>query len=108
MSEVDPNIPKLLNMKQKMQEQRLLEIVNETRGLERNLADLAAEVAAMDARQDGYAEMSVENGYLTYVQHRRNALIRQIEALNKQAEEVQTELRKSVFSQSMLQNAART
>ena len=104
MSEMDPNIPKLLNIKQKAQERRLAEILGEKRDLEQKLADLTAEVAAMDMRTDGYDQISVANGYLKYVQHRKEALIRQIEVLNEQAETVQNQLRKSIHSQSMLQN----
>ncbi|MEL6826491.1 MAG: hypothetical protein AAFN91_09625 [Pseudomonadota bacterium] len=104
MSEIDPNIPKLLNIKQKAQERRLAEILGEKRDLEQKLADLAAEVAAMDTRTDGYDQISVANGYLKYVQHRKEALIRQIGVLNEQAETVQNQLRKSIHSQSMLQN----
>lgn len=108
MSAPDPIIPKLLNMKQKDQERRLLEIVSEKRLLEQKLEDLAQETARLDAREDGFSQMSVENGYLRYVQHRREALIRQIEVLNQQAGEVQSQLRRSVFSQSMLQDEAGT
>lgn len=104
MTTPDPIIPKLLNMKQKDQERRLRQIVNEKRLLEQKLEDLARETAKLDARGDGFAQMSVENGYLRYVQHRRDALIRQIEGLNQQAGEAQKQLRKSVFSQSMLQD----
>ena len=104
MSEIDPNIPKLLNIKQKAQERRLAEILGEKRDLEQKLADLAAEVAAMDKRTDGFDQISVANGYLKYVQHRKEALIRQIEVLNEQAETVQNQLRKSIHSQSMLQD----
>jgi len=104
MTAPDAIIPKLLNMKQKDQERRLLEILSEKRVLERKLEDLAQETAKLDAREDGFSQMSVENGYLRYVQHRREALIRQIEALNQQVGEVQKQLRKSVFSQSMLQD----
>jgi len=104
MSEIDPNIPKLLNIKQKAQQSRLAEILGEKRGLEQKLADLAAEVAAMDARTDGFDQISVANGYLKYVQHRKEALIRQIELFDEQAEAVQNQLRKSIHSQSMLQN----
>ena len=104
MTAPNPIIPKLLNMKQKDQERRLLEIVSEKRVLEKKLEDLAQETAKLDAREDGFAQMSVENGYLRYVQHRREALIRQIETLEQQVGEVQTQLRKSVFSQSMLQD----
>lgn len=104
MTTPDQIIPKLLNMKQKDQERRLLEIISEKRLLEQKLKDLAEETARLDAREDGFTQMSVENGYLRYVQHRREALIRQIEALTLQAGEVQSQLRKSVFSQSMLQD----
>ena len=102
MTAPDPIIPKLLNIKQKDQERRLAEIIAERRVLEQKLEDLAAETHKLDACQDGFAQMSVQNGYLRYMQHRREALIRQISELNQLATELQAALRKSVFSQSML------
>jgi len=104
MSDIDPNILKLLKMRQKIQERRLNELSHEIRTLEHKLAELASDVAAMDLRRDGYSEMSVENGFLTFANHRRTALIRQIDVLKEQANLVQDALRKSVFSQSMLEN----
>ena len=102
MTAPDPIIPKLLNIKQKDQERRLAEIIAERRVLEQKLEDLVAETDKLDACQDGFAQMSVQNGYLRYMQHRREALIRQISELNQLATELQDALRKSVFSQSML------
>ncbi|MEL7541290.1 MAG: hypothetical protein AAGJ51_10335 [Pseudomonadota bacterium] len=104
MSKLDPNIPRLLNIKQKNQERRLAELLNEKRGLEQKLADLATEVATLDARTDGFDQISVANGYLNYVQHRQDALIRQIQVLSEQSDAIQHELRKSLHSRSMLQN----
>lgn len=104
MTDIDPNIPKLLNIKQKAQERRLAELLGEKRALEQKLKDLDAEVAAMDDRTDGFDQISVANGYLKYVRHRKKALIRQIEVLDEQADAVQNDLRKSLHSQSMLQN----
>ena len=104
MSELDPNIPKLLNIKQKAQERRLAELLSEKRALQQKLAEMAAEVAKLDTRTDGFDQISIANGYLRYVQHRREALIRQIEALTHEADAVQADLRKSLHSQSMLQN----
>ena len=102
MTAPDPIIPKLLNIKQKDQERKLAEIVAKRRVLEQKLEDLAAETRKLDACQDGYAQISVQNGYLRYMQHRREALIRQISDLNQQIAELQNGLRKSVFSRSML------
>ena len=104
MTAIDPNIPKLLNLKQKDQERRLAETLGQVRMLEQKLADLAAEVARVDSQPDGFGRISIANGYLNYVQHRRDALIRQIRDLNAQAEAIQSDLRKSLHSQSMLQN----
>lgn len=104
MTKLDPNIPKLLNIKQKDQERRLSETLGKIRMLEQKLTDLASEVEMLDARDDGFGRISVANGYLNYVQHRREALIRQIQELNLQAEQIQNALRKSLHSQSMLQN----
>lgn len=104
MSDIDPNIPKLLNIKQKAQERRLAELLGEKRALEQKMRDLAAEVASMDDRTDGFDQISVANGYLKYVQHRKETLIRQIQVLDEQATALQNDLRKSLHSQSMLQN----
>ncbi len=104
MTKLDPNIPKLLNIKQKDQERRLSETLGKIRMLEQKLKDLASEVEMLDTRDDGFGRISVANGYLNYVQHRREALIRQIQELNLQADQIQTALRKSLHSQSMLQN----
>lgn len=104
MTKIDPNIPKLLNIKKKIQERRLAEILGEKRAIEQKLMDLTAEVASMDTRTDGFDQVSMANGYMTYVQHRTDALIRQIQVLEEQAKAVQDQLRKSVYSQSMLQN----
>ena len=104
MTAIDPNIPKLLNIKQKDQERRLAETIGEIRILEQKLSDLAREVESVDSQPDGIGRISVANGYLNYVQHRREALIRQIHELNARVEEIQSELRKSLHSQSMLQN----
>lgn len=104
MSDIDPNIPKLLNIKQKAQERRLAELLSEKRALEQKLTDLDAEVASMDDRTDGFDQISVANGYLKYVQYRKEALIRQIQVLDEQAAALQNELQKSLHSQSMLQN----
>ena len=104
MTAIDPNIPKLLNLKQKDQERRLAETLGQIRMLEQKLADLSADLARVDSQPDGFGRISVANGYLNYVQHRRDALIRQISTLKSQAEAIQTDLRKSLHSQSMLQN----
>lgn len=108
MSELDPNIPKLLDLRQKDQERRLLSLQTEIRVLRQKLKDLDLEQTKLDASQDAFARMSVENGYLRYMQHRRELLIRQIDSLNQQAETVQNGLRQSVFSQSVLQDLPRT
>ena len=104
MNDMDPTIPKLLNIKQKAQERRLAELLSEKRALEQKLKELSAEVAAMDDRTDGFDQISIANGFLKYVQHRKDALIRQIQVLDGQAVAVQNQLRKSLHSQSMLQN----
>ncbi|MEM7329996.1 MAG: hypothetical protein AAF437_14740 [Pseudomonadota bacterium] len=104
MSEIDPNIPKLLNIRQKSEERRLAEVMTQKRALESKLLELDQEVTKLDSRDDGFTQLSIANGYLTYVQHRRETLIRQIQLLNEQADSIQKQLRKSLHSQSMLQN----
>lgn len=104
MTAIDPNIPKLLSIKQKDQERRLAETLGEIRILEQKLSELATEVESVDSQPGGFGRISVANGYLNYVQHRREALIRQIHELNARVEQIQSELRTSLHSQSMLQN----
>ena len=103
MTKPEPIIPKLLDIKQRDQEARLAEITSEIRILEQKLKDLLAEAANLDQRADGFDRMSVANGYLRYLDHRRTAITDRMAALQVEASEVQNALRKTVFSQSMLQ-----
>lgn len=105
MSEVDPIVSKLLSIKRKNQELKLSSILSEVRILEQKLQDLAAEATKLDACENGFAQLSVEHGYLRYMAHRRDAILRQIAALNLDAASVQNALKKSVFSQSILDEA---
>jgi len=103
MAEIDPIIPKLLKIKQRDQEARLVAIMNEMRSLEHKLDELGKERENLDAREDGFDRLSVENGYLRYLSHRQDVLIARITDLKEQANTVQAELRKTVFSASALQ-----
>ncbi|MEP1142603.1 MAG: hypothetical protein ABJH52_02695 [Henriciella sp.] len=103
MTAIDPIIPKLLKIKQRDQEGRLTAIMGEMRDLERKLLELSKERANLDARDDGFARLSVENGYLRYLSHRQDLLTARITNLKEQAKTVQAELRKTVFSASALQ-----
>ena len=102
MNAIDPTIAKLIDLKKRDQEARLASIMSDMRVLREKLANLSEEVAGLDLRDDGIDRISVANGYLRYVQHRREAIRRQISELERRADTVQAELRKSVFSQSML------
>lgn len=102
MTAIDPTIAKLLDLKRRDQEARLASIMSDMRVLHEKLADLSKDVAALDQRQDGIDRISVANGYLRYVQHQREAIKKQLLELERSADAVQAELRKSVFSQSML------
>ncbi len=108
MTKPDPIIAKLVELKRKNQERRLLAIQSEMSLLRQKLAALDEEEAKLDTAQDGFGRMSVENGYLKYVQHRRQSLQNQIDSLKSEAETAQNALRKSLFSQSMLDEAAGT
>lgn len=105
MTQIDPIIPKLLDIKHKDQVQRLAALMNELRGLEQKRADLASEFERLDERQDGYTQISIANGYLLYMQHRQEILDRQIAKTKAAADAIQDELRQTVFSQSMLNNS---
>lgn len=104
MEQVDPIIPQLLNLKHKDQVQRLAAIMSDLRDLQQKRSDLSEEFAQLDVRKDGFTQMSVDNGYLRYLQHRQDGLDRQIVLLKEQVEFVQDELRQTLFSQSVLNN----
>ena len=105
MTQTDPVISKLLDIKQRDQEARLNEITSEIRVLKKKLEDLVAENAGLDQREDGYGRMSVANGYLRYLEHRRETIMHRMNALQSEAKQVQDSLRKTLFSQSMLQQS---
>ena len=100
----DPIIPKLLSMKQQSQERRLAEINALLRELAIKLAEVEAEASKIDAYEDGLGRLSVENGYLRYLDHRRDSIKSRIEGLKIDAAHMQAELRKSVFSQEVLRD----
>lgn len=100
--ETDPIIPKLLSMKQQSQERRLAEINDQLRVLAAKLAEVEVEASKIDSFEDGLGRLSVENGYLRYLDHRRDSIKTQIDRLKTDAALVQAELRKSVFSQEVL------
>ena len=103
--QIDPIIPKLLDIKHKDQVQRLATLMSELREVEDKRADLDAEFQQLDQRKDGYTQMSIANGYLRYMQHRQEILDRQIATLKAATDEIQDQLRQTVFSQSVLNNS---
>ena len=105
MTQIDPIIPKLLDIKHKDQVQRLAALMSELRGLEQKRADLTSEFERLDERQDGFTQISIANGYLRYMQHRQEILDRQIAKTKATVDAIQEELRQTVFSQSMLNNS---
>ncbi|MEL6728448.1 MAG: hypothetical protein AAFP81_06305 [Pseudomonadota bacterium] len=105
MTKPDPIIPKLLDIKQRDQEIRLADITNEIRILQQKLQELMDEASRLDQRADGYDRMSVANGYLRYLDHRQSSIKERLSALQREADEAQNALRKTVFSQSMLQQS---
>ncbi|MEO0449311.1 MAG: hypothetical protein AAFZ74_03210 [Pseudomonadota bacterium] len=105
MTKPDPIIPKLLDIKQRDQETRLADITNEIRILQQKLQELMDEASRLDQRADGYDRMSVANGYLRYLDHRRSSIKERLNALQREADKAQSALRKTVFSQSMLQQS---
>lgn len=102
MAEIDPMIPKLLSMKQQSQERRLAELKAQMQELKIKLSEIDAEFAKIDSFEGGLGRLSVENGYLRYLNHRRDSITARIESLKNAADLVQAELRKSVFSQEVL------
>jgi prefoldin subunit 5 len=102
MAEIDPMIPKLLSMKQQSQERRLAELKAQMQELKIKLSEIDAEFAKIDSFEGDLGRLSVENGYLRYLNHRRDSITARIESLKNAADLVQAELRKSVFSQEVL------
>ena len=100
--QVDPIIPQLLDIKHKDQVQRLGALMRELRELEQKRADLSREFAQLDERQDGFTQISIANGYLRYMQHRQEILDKQILKAKAAVDEIQDDLRQTVFSQSVL------
>ena len=105
MATPDPIIPKLLDMKHKDQERRLNELQGDIRAVQKKLAELRQEYVNLDERSDGLERMSVENGYLRFLEHRQGVLLNRLVELKDQAEQVQAALRKSVYSQSILRES---
>ncbi|GAB5455931.1 MAG: hypothetical protein Hens2KO_21600 [Henriciella sp.] len=105
MTQIDPIIPQLLDIKHKDQVQRLSALMTELRGVEQKRAELAQEFEQLDQRQDGYTQISIANGYLRYMQHRQETLDRQISKLKDAVDAIQDDLRQTVFSQSVLKNS---
>jgi prefoldin subunit 5 len=102
MAEIDPIIPKLLGMKKQSQERRLSELKTQMQKLSQKLAEIDAEFAKIDAYEEDVGRLSVENGYLRYLNHRRDSITARIESLKNAAALVQADLRKSVFTQEVL------
>lgn len=105
MATPDPIIPKLLSMKQRDQERRLNELQGDMRAIRQKLSELDREYLSLDDRTDGLERMSVENGYLSFLEHRQGLLRERLAGLQAQADAVQAALRKSVYSQSMLRDS---
>ncbi|MEL7041452.1 MAG: hypothetical protein AAGL90_08000 [Pseudomonadota bacterium] len=106
MTAPDPIVPKLLDLKHQDQVQRLAAIMTELRLVTEKRTALDAEFIKMDASETAATRLSVQNGYLRYMQHRRDALDTQIKALQAQAHELQNALRQTVFSRSVLDEDA--
>ena len=102
--ETDPIIPKLLSMKQQSQERRLSEVNVQLRALAIKLAEVESEASKIDTYEDGLGRLSVENGYLRYLNHRRDSIKSRIESLQLDAAQLQADLRKSVYSQEVLRD----
>lgn len=100
----DPNqiVPKLLTLKHKDLVRRLGATMAQIRVIERKQKEIAAERAALDGQDPALTRLSLQNGYGRYIQARSDALTAQIEVLRAKADTLQTDLRETIASQSIL------
>jgi len=101
---IDPNeiVPHLLDLKHQNQVRRLGAVMAEIRLIEAKQKELQQERAKLDAAEDGFARISLQNGYTRYLQARSDALAEQVKRLEAQAAEIQKSLKETMCSQSIL------
>lgn len=95
-------VPRLLDLKHQNQVRRLSAVMSEIRLLERKRQDLFDERAKLDVDPDGFARISLQNGYGRYLQARVEALDAQLLALKDKAAEIQNSIKETMCSQSIL------
>jgi phage-related tail protein len=102
MTEPVEIVPKLLDLKHQNQVRRLSAVMAEIRLIERKQNDLIEERKKLDQESDGFARISLQNGYGRYLQARDEALAEQAAALRDKAAEIQKNIKETMCSQSIL------
>nr|WP_070960295.1 hypothetical protein [Hyphomonas sp. Mor2] len=97
-------VPRLLDLKHQNQVRRLSAVMAEIRLIERKQKELAEERAKLDRNSDGFARISLQNGYARYLQAREEALTDQARALQGKAAEIQKSIKETMCSQSILRD----
>lgn len=95
-------VPKLLDLKHQNQVRRLSSVMAEIRLIERKQQALAEERAKLDEDGDGFARISLQNGYGRYLQARDEALKEQARVLKGKAADIQKSIKETMCSQSVL------
>ncbi|NQY97681.1 MAG: hypothetical protein HRT82_11035 [Henriciella sp.] len=103
---IEPNeiVPKLLDLKHQNQVRQLSAVMAEIRLIERKQKELVEERAKLDRESDGFARISLQNGYGRYLQARDQAFMEQVRALQDKAAEIQKSIKETMCSQSILRD----
>lgn len=102
MIEPSEIVPKLLDLKHQNQVRRLSSVMAEIRLIERKQEELNVERARLDQDGDGFARISLQNGYGRYLQARDEALTEQARVLRDKATDLQKSIKETMCSQSIL------
>lgn len=104
MTEPREIVPKLLDLKHQNQVRRLSAVMAEIRLIERKQKELIEERKKLDQNGDGFARISLQNGYGRYLQARGEALAEQFSALKSKAADIQKSIKETMCSQSILRD----
>lgn len=106
----DPNqiVPKLLDIKHQDQVRRLSAVMSQIRVIESKQAELEQERARLDEDENGFARLSLQNGYGRYLKARSDALRAQKNELLGQVRALQRGLKETLCAQSILSGTSQT
>jgi len=102
MTDPDEIVPRLLDLKHQDQVRRLSAVMAEIRLIERKQKELTEERLKLDQDGEGFARISLQNGYGRYLQARDDALTEQAQALRLKAVDIQKSIKETMCSQAIL------